>query len=254
MLIYLLKNELYKIIHLKKIYFIFCIIAGMEITYILQYKFKEPNSETIQSLAIPLLEASPQLIIIFIAILIADVIVENYQNGTTKLSLLRPISRIEYLNGKVLSLILIVMALLIFLVTFAFLLEIFVFGWGEHGAMDGIAHFTGEELWMMLKIMFFTLLPSLGYGMIVMFIALTTMNMSITISLSLSFLILSPIVDSIEQVKNYSIMYQFNFLSVHVIQNPMASETWTGLGSTLAYIGFFYMGSVMMWRKKDLLL
>lgn len=257
-MIHLIRGELFKAVRLKKMYFFMCIIAGIEIIQVLQLKWKGANGTSIdlngQSLAFQLLNSSPQIMIIFIAVLIADMIVDDYRNGTLKLSLLRPVSRVELLNAKVASFILLVAALLVFLVVTSYMIGTLAFGWGDHAAWDGITYTTDEGIWLTLQSALLALLPSLGFGMIVIFIALLSTSMGVTIGLPLGLMVLSPYVEAIQQVKDYFIVYQMHFFHLHVMNNPVSLESIKELISIMVYFGLFYLGSVMIMKKKDILL
>ncbi|MNF11802.1 ABC-2 family transporter protein [compost metagenome] len=53
-----------------------------------------------QSLAFQVLNGSTELMILFMAVLAADLIADEIRSGTLTLTLVRPVSRIELLNAR----------------------------------------------------------------------------------------------------------------------------------------------------------
>jgi ABC-type transport system involved in multi-copper enzyme maturation permease subunit len=106
----MLQNECFKMFRQKKLYIFMLILALMNSIVVLAYK-SGGNMRTVivtpnaQSLPLALLNETAQFMIIFIAIYIADIIADEYRNGTLKLTLLRPVGRIQWLNSKILALL-----------------------------------------------------------------------------------------------------------------------------------------------------
>ncbi|MDR3601361.1 MAG: hypothetical protein P4L49_12915 [Desulfosporosinus sp.] len=83
----LIKNELYKAFRLRKFYFFMVAIVSIEMAVIIQYKYS-PSSSGVslmngQSFPLALLDSLPYIMVVFIAVFIADLWIErNLAPGT----------------------------------------------------------------------------------------------------------------------------------------------------------------------------
>ncbi|TNJ63070.1 response regulator [Paenibacillus hemerocallicola] len=126
-----------------------------------------------QSLPLTLLNSMAQFMTVFIPIYVADLITGEVKTGTLKLSLLRPVRRIEWLNAKLVSLFVFMTVLLVFSITAEYAIGTLAFGWGEQTLYAGTLHTQTEGVWLTLYLTFSMLLPYMACGMIVMFIAVS---------------------------------------------------------------------------------
>lgn len=98
-MINLIKNEIYKIIKQKKLYIFSCIsILAIILQYMGFLMVKQNNSSfeiKLQLLPLMMISSLGMIIVIYISVLMADIITDEYRNGTLKLSLIRPITRFE---------------------------------------------------------------------------------------------------------------------------------------------------------------
>lgn len=256
-MIRLIQNELIKAARLTKIPLFFCLITGIEIIFVLQSRWKGTNFSAIdlngQSLAFQVLNGSTELMILFMAVLAADLIADEIRSGTLTLTLVRPVSRIELLNAKVASFFLLVAVGLGYLVISSYIVGTLALGWGEQFVLEGAAYSSGQGIWLTVRSFLLMLLPNLGFGMIVIFIGIVASNLGVTIGLSLGLMALSPFVEGIRQVKDYFIVYQMKYFHLNGLHDPFSAESFKGVLSTIVTIGFFYLGSVIVLKKKDLM-
>lgn len=168
----LIKNELYKAFRLKKFYIIMLVALVIEIAIALQSKFNGAASgETSvngQKFPLLLLDNFPYLFVIFVAVFIADSWVDEYRTGVLKLSLLRPVNRIAFLSAKVVSLLICSGVIMGLALMSAYAVGTLIFGWGENAGLGSV--------FLTLKSGTVTLLPVLGFGLLILFIAIVIDN------------------------------------------------------------------------------
>ena len=244
----LIKNELYKAIRLKKLYLLMLVALALEIAAALQGKYGgTPPGAVISGQNFPLLLFGnlPYLFVIFTTVFIADSWVDEYRCGALKLSILRPVNRTAFLNAKVISFFVCASVLMGFALLSACAVGGVTFGWGEN---TGIA-----EVLLILKSGAVTLLPVLGLGLLVLFIAVLTDNMVITISGAMGLLLISQMLDGSNGLRDYSIIYLIQAFYKNLFIQFEWEKVITNIAVIAVYIIVFYTGSVLLFRKKDIL-
>ncbi|MBO9610334.1 MAG: ABC transporter permease [Paenibacillaceae bacterium] len=245
----LIRNELYKALRLKKLYLLALVALTIEIVAALQGKFggapPELRQPEDQGFPILLFEHLPFLFVLMATVFMADSWVEEYRSGAMKLSLLRPVSRIAFLNAKVISFFVCAAVLMGFTLVSAYVVGTIVLGWEGHTAVD--------ETELIAKSGAATLLPVLGFGLLVLFIAVRTGNMVVTVGCSAGLLFASQLLEASSELREYSIVYMMQVLPRNLILRYEGRQVILNLAVIAAYIGVFYTGSVHLFRTKDVL-
>jgi ABC-2 type transport system permease protein len=278
-MISLAKNEVYKIFKQRKIYifmFIIFVLTCLEyVGAIIVNKASRSNSSITspfmnmngQTMPLMMLSGISTIIVIFITILLADIVTDEYKNGTLKLSLLAPISRSKLLVSKVVGLLFGTLILLVFTMIISYLLGTVFFGWGDKFILNGFNYNTNGDLvkqtmtFSVSKGILFTIfsyiiqvLPYMAFGMIVLFLSLLFSNMGATIGTSLGVWFAFTILDQISKdVKLYTITSYFSFYSKFIDKIDFEA-TLIDLSVIIVYIVIFYVLSLILFRKKDILL
>lgn len=254
----LIQCEMFKVFRQKKLYLFMLILTAVEISAVFRFHREAagftgfgPNG---QSFPLIVLHNSTFYIPILIAILAADSIAEEYRSGNLKKSLLYPVSRMDLLHAKIVSMFAVVAVLLIFLVFSSYIVGTLAFGWGERTVVDETAYTFGEGVGLVAQIVLLSVLPNLTFGMIVIFVALLTTNPGGSIGAALVLIAVSPFVEGIPQVRYFFIGYQMRVFPLLPLHDRAAMDLWDGLAVILAYFAVLYAGSVMMIRKKDILI
>jgi ABC-2 type transport system permease protein len=254
----LIKNELFKLIRLKKIYLFMGVLLTVQITGILQYKITQAESPLHfingQSFPLVFLNTLPQLMILFLIIFLSDIIVGECKNGTLKLVLLRPVSRLEILHAKIVSLLIFIATLTGFAILSSYVVGAFTLGWGDHTILSNTTYKTEEGIFLTLQASLLSIVPQLGFGMFVMLLALLSTNTGITAGISLGLLAIYPFIEGIEQINEYFIINQMYNFHLHSIGNITSTATITGFISCLTYIVMFYIGSTIIIKRKNIYL
>jgi ABC-type transport system involved in multi-copper enzyme maturation permease subunit len=207
-----------------------------------------------QSLPLEFLHTLPQLMMIFLIIYLCDIIVDEYRSGTFKLVLLRPVSRLAVLHSKIISLLLAILFVTGFAVLSAYILGTVALGWGDYTILDNTTYTTTDGILLTLQAFMFSMLPQLGFGLLVMLIALLSTNTGITAGISLGLMVLYPFIEGVKLTKEYFIIHQMYNFHLYAIENITSSATSTGFLSCLIYIVLFYLGSALIIKRKNIYL
>jgi ABC-type transport system involved in multi-copper enzyme maturation permease subunit len=97
-------------------------------------------------------------------------------------------------------------------------------------------------------------LPELGFGMLVTFIAFLSENIAATIGFSLGFMVAAPYIEYINGFKDYFITHQVNGFYQDVLKGFSRSDVFTDIVTIAAYLIVFYSGSMLVLKRKDILL
>jgi len=240
----LVRNELYKAFRLKKQYLLMLMALAIEVAVALQRKFGSvaPNG---QNFPLQLMDNLPYVFATFAVVFIADSWVDEYRSGAIKLPLLRPVNRTMLLNAKVISFLVCAAVLMGFTLLSAYVIGALTLGWGEKTDI--------REMLVTLASGTVILLPILGFGLLVLFIAIVTENMPITVGSAMGLFLFSQMLNSSNGIRNYSIIYIMGtFPNDFLDQFPSRSLIVTST-VTFTYIIVFYFASVLVFRKKDVL-
>lgn len=245
----LIKNELYKVFHLKKLYLLTLVALAIEIAAALQGKLGSvpPELQRLKGQSFPILlfDNLPFLFVIFAAVFIADSWVDEYRSGVLKLPLLRPVNRIALLNAKVISFFVCAAVLMGFTLLSAYAVGAIAFGWGETTEIG--------EMVLILKSGVVTLIPVLGFGLLVLFIAVLADNMAVTVGCTVGLLLVSQMLEVSGGLRDYSIIYMIQAFYKNLFLQFEWEQVIINIAVIAAYIVIFYTGSILLFRKKDLL-
>ncbi len=177
----LIKNEIIKLTANKKLYVGMFIILIVNLLPLLEKLAGTIVDIPISGQSFPLYMLSTYLNLvmpIFISVLIADMVTDEYANGLLTLSLIHPISRAKLLKAKVLALIMITALLMIYAMIVGLILGSTIFGWGEHFLFRDVnaeityAFSTGAGLMITLGSYAVSIIPLIAFAMVIMFLAL----------------------------------------------------------------------------------
>lgn len=241
----LIKNELFKLFHSKKIYVFGIIITIFAVIFTIAAK-KFPDSITninINTIAEGMLQTMMGTIFqIFSIIIISDMITDEYRSGTLKLSMIHPVSRAQYFAAKVISLTIITLLMMIFTMVISYLLNIIVLGMGEP--------VSASAVFEVIKGYILSIIPLLGFDMIIFFIAIILSKGGAVIGLSIGLLFVFDIAGTfIKDIKDYMITNYFGLFTT----NGQTTELTKSLIIVAAYIVVFYFLSNLLFKQKDIL-
>jgi len=232
-------------------------ILALQLVEIFQYKFL-PQGKVVfplngQSFPLEMIGGNSIIMVMFIAVLVADMFADEYRNGSFKLVLLRPVSRIQFISAKAIALLASIMAIVCFTVITAYITGTIVFTWGNQLLFQGVP-IDGNSIAITLKLTIASILPSAGFGMLVIFIALITENIGITIGSALALFIISPLLERYGNISNYSIIHLMNTFHEMFINNATLVQIYAKIVVIIAYVVLFYISSAIFMKRKDVLL
>jgi ABC-type transport system involved in multi-copper enzyme maturation permease subunit len=259
MVLALIKNELLKLSRMKKLYVFFIISAAM--TGITVYYFLQPGTgimtviETANAQALPLIlkTSMTQFFGVFMAVYVADIISDEYKTGTLKLSMLRPVGRIKLLNSKVAAMFLFTVILMVFFVLSSYIIGAFAFGWADNMVFNGNTYSTVQGIMMTLVAYVTGLLPYMSFGMIAVFVAVLSKEMTTSIVITIGILMSGQYLYAIPSLKDYSIIVQMHMYHEYFIKTNNLSEAALIAIVCLAHIVVFYLLSIFAIKRKDIL-
>jgi ABC-2 type transport system permease protein len=254
----LIKNEIYKTLRLKKLYIFILILLLQEILAVYYYQPGGQMKSVIvtadaQSIPLALLNGLAQFMSIYIPIYLADVITDEYKNGTLKLTLLRPIDRIQFLHGKIIGLLVFIMIMISFFIITSYTVGMIAFGSGDYTIYNGVSYLPVKGVCLTILLSFAMVLPYMACGMIVILIAFSSTTMSTTILLSVGFLTFGQYLDAFDQIKHYSIVHQMYFFHEYFVKHPDFELALQSIIVLVLYIVTFYFLSAKTLKKKDFL-
>lgn len=239
----LIQNELYKLFHSKKIYVFGFIITAIAVIASIALKKNPPEVISINLIASYMLMANMQgIMVIFGVIVVSDMITDEYRSGTLKLPMIHPQTRIQYFGAKVISVAIITVLTLMFTMVISYLLNLIVLGTG--GSID-----MGEVL-KVIRAYLLSALPLLAFNMVVFFIAINLSSPGAVIGLSLGLYFGLQIAGQIlHDITKYLITSYFTLF----LDKTTNSDLIEGLIIIGLYFIVFYLGSTILFKRKDIL-
>lgn len=248
----LIKNEIYKMFRSKKLYYAFFVMTAFELSAVIQYKFMANKPEMNgQSLFFTLLDFLPYFFALFMAVFVSELWTE--EAAALKLTLTRPVKRITLLNAKLASFFLGLTLIVLLAMISSGVIGTIAFGWGSHLDFQGTVLRSNTLIGAYLKTALSLLPPMLGFGILVTFIAVLTDNSGLTIGISLGLTMISQLMETMEGVKTYSIVYQMRTFYQSILQNGPLEMIGRDLGVITVYAILFYGLSCLYFGKKDII-
>lgn len=248
----LIKNEMYKVFKLNKLYFFIVIAIGLLIVQGITFSSNSSYSVNGQSFPIWMLSRIMPLFIFFMSLLLAEIISDEYRNGTLKLFLLRPVDRIGLLNAKISAMIVSVFMLLLSVMVGSYIIGTAFWGWGDQMMFNEAIFQPAQGILVTLQSYVITLLPCLGFGMIIVLVSVLSSSMGATVGISLGIMFVLTALENVQGINDYSIVHQMN-LYQSFNGNPQSINLILGLVNVAVYTIIFYVGSVVAFKKKDIL-
>lgn len=250
----LVKNECYKVLRQSKLALFMGAGLGLQIITIFQMLsgFQNQSAAELNGQSFPLHMIGIQTILmaLFVAVLAADLVADEYRSGTLKLTLLRPVGRSQVMAAKAIALAAAVTALTGFTVIAAYATGTLAFGWGDGLLAQGVP-VAGSSVAVTFKAAAASIAPCAGFGMMVMFIALITENVGLTIGISAALYLFLPLLGI---RPDWSIVDQMNTFHRAVIYGDSLRAVSADLAAIMAYIVLFFAAGAFYMKRKDVLL
>lgn len=191
---------------------------------------------------------------IFIPMLVADMITEEYLSGTLSLTLIQPITRGGLLLAKALSLYLTIIAVLIHALISAYLIGTIFFSWGAEFIYKGVSYSTAEGIFLTTGLYLVSSFPFLSYGIGVILLALLIQNSGGVVGVSIGLIIVCfALTGLIPNIQSYFLSTYFGSFSHLVLLEPFIPDRNLAVKVIGIHGVIFYLASFFVFRKKDLL-
>lgn len=252
----LVKNEVIKIFAGKKIYVISVIIILANLL-----AWMESLVGTIdilingQNISLHMLGTIMNIIMpIFMIILVGDMFTAEYVNGTLKLPLLHPVSRMKLITAKAIALIIPVFVLTIFSIIISYLLGSIYFGWGDIFIFEDVEYSTIAGIILTINSYLISIIPVYTFSLVLMFLSMFFNSTGAFAGASFGLIILlSFFGEVINALKPYLIIHYFNDLFRIVFFEGDPVNIAIAFVVIPVYGLCSYLLSIYLFRKKDLL-
>ena len=254
----IISNEINKIFYRKTIY-IFVTILLLITLFNLIGAIVTNNYMSVkdsgQTFPLTLFNAVASFIIpIFIIVLIGNMITDEYNDGSLKLSLLRPISRNQLLLGKLSSMLIVCMTLLMFLLVIGYALGIAVFGLGDGFFIKGRDLSLTQGILFTLLTYGLSLISYLSFGTLILFISMVIQNSGAVVAIGMSILLSSLVIGQVfVKLSPYLITSYFNTFSL-LTSALEIKRIVLGFTIVIFYGVIMYALSSLIFNRKDILI
>ena len=191
---------------------------------------------------------------IFVVILIANMVTDEYTDGSLKLPLLRQVSRNELLIGKLVSLTVVMILMMLFLILLGYGLGTAFFGWGDRFLIKGRAISSSQGFIFTLLIYGSSLISLVSFGMVILLFAVLLDNSGSVVAIGMGILFSSLFLGQVlPETSPYLISMYFNTYELFTSQTGL-KEVALGFLVILTYGIGFLIPSIFIFKRKDLLI
>lgn len=251
----IIKNELYKVFHGKRLYVFLGILLALFIIPLIESLTGALEGFPMngQNLSLNMLAfLSTNIIPGFIIVMMAGMITDEYIGGTLVLNLLHPVSRAKLLAAKMCAMTVALLTFLGFTLLTGYVLGTIFFGWGDAFIFQETVYSTQEGILLTVGSYLISLLPTLAFAAFAMLTAMLFSSSGVTVGVLLASVVgMSLLGQLLEGIQPYLIIYQLPFF-----QTALMGGEWREILSSLAVITVYGLGSyfiaVHLFKKKDL--
>ncbi|KEJ00585.1 ABC transporter permease [Clostridium botulinum] len=242
-----LKNEIIKMFSGKKFY---VLLVTLIITIVIMAVLGKSNPQdginannfVIKTLSGTLMKP---IVPMFMVLVIAEALTEDYIHGTMKFSLMTPIKRSDFIIGKFLFIGLYALIFLVVGFVSSYIVGIITFGLGDKG--EFLNTFINN-----IKIYASIILPLLSFTAVMSFIALLVNNSGAMIGLGIGIDVIMMMIDF--QMKNIMYYTFSGMYAYRIVQNLNAHNILILSFTACVYIAVFLLLSIVVVKRKDIVL
>lgn len=190
---------------------------------------------------------------VFIIAMVSNIAAEEYSEGTIKLTLLSRASRSKLLTGKLLAFGIILLIFLVIMLILSYGIGFVLLGWGGEFMVKGRALTSGQGIVITLLTYVLSLIPFMSFAAFIMFVSILTKKggaATITGCGVLFFLLFLQIV--FPDLAHLIVTNYFNTYKIITSQNGI-NPALTGFSTILAYGVIFYLLSLRIFNKQDIM-
>ncbi len=251
----LIANEVFKIFAQKKIYVFMIMIVLFSLLPAIEMALGSIDfTLNAQNLPLYMLATINSIIPIFLIVTLGDSITDEYVTGTLKLPLLHGASRTRLLTAKILALIVPVTVLLFLGMMATYLIGALLFGWGDQFIYNGNVFATETGILSTMGSYATSILPLMAFAAVIMLICLQFPGSGAAVATSIGLLLLLSLAGQlVENIRPYLIITYFHEFPNSLFFGGNGREITLSLIVMFVYGVFSYLGSIYLFKKKDLL-
>ena len=236
-------------------YIFMVIMLGMALIPAFIYKYAETNV-TMEGQRFPLdiLKSNLEMLLpIFLSILIADLITDEYKDGTLKLPLIHPISRTSLLNSKIASLAIALLVLIFFSLISSYIIGFIFFGAGEGLNIYGETYSTGYGFLVTMFSHLIAIIPLLAFGMVIVLLSLNMSSSGGVVGASIGIIFGLNILGQLSKtIRPYLINTYFSLHGIILNSSSQISLS-KSIIVIFSYGVISYLISLKIFNKKDII-
>ena len=263
----IMQNELFKIRKQKTLYVVAFIMLALVVVRVLSLSAEEGISLNGQSLPMVVVCMDiTQYMPLFIVIFIANVFTEDYSAGTLKLSIIRPVTRLELLLGKFFAIAVLTLSINMFILISAYVIGTITGGWGScfvipsfllesagYSSQGEITVATITGILMTISSVILETFVQLGFAAVILLLALCINSIVGVIGIGLFiyaiFLVAMQILAKHNPIYLISSTYDICLLPLGILE---INSVIIKLITAVAYLAVFLLASCTLFKKKEL--
>lgn len=249
----LIKNELLKLVHNRKVYAFMLVVLVVNIVPVLMTLVVRIRTLDGQSYPSTLFGFTVSWILpLFLIALIAEMFTDEVAAGTISLSLVHPVSRLRFYTGKAVTLLLFILAALVFALTVGYVFGTLFFGWGNSFFMRGVEYPTLEGIRITIVSYASAAVPLWSFSLFIAFLAMVMSGSASVVAVSAGILLIFSVLDLMAgEISPYLVTAYFTDLA-DVFLFPSTN----GYLFPLAYLGLhgllFFLGGFWLLQRRDI--
>ncbi|MDW7675501.1 MAG: ABC transporter permease [Bacillota bacterium] len=254
-MIKLIKNELIKLGSGRRLQsFLLLLVASQLIpvlvTFVSGIKAFEAQTYPLSMLGF----TASWLLPIFLIVIIAQLVTDEYSSGTLVLSLIHPVSRGKLLAAKLLTLLLLILGSLGLSLLLAYVIGIVFFGWSPDFVLRGVSYSLLGGITKTIGAHLVAALPLLAFSALVLLLALTFNSSSVVVGIAVSLLFASMVLgQAIPSLRPFLITFYFTDLSYSLFFSEDSIQLTKGFVIVGLYGLIPYAISNIIFKRRDLL-
>lgn len=190
---------------------------------------------------------------LFIIVLVAGMVTDEYVSGTLKLTLIQPVSRRDFITAKLFALGTLIVYLLSFSLATSYLMGTIFFGWGEQFIYEGEFFQTATGVMVTVGSYFISSLPLMVFGSLVILVSLQFNSSGAAVGTSLGLLLIVAFLGEIMPViRPFLFVNYFRQFAVLIFQTGDMPGAALGVLVMAGYGLGSYLVTVYLFNRKDL--
>jgi len=188
---------------------------------------------------------------IFLAIYVAQIIVQERNRGTIKLLLLRPVSRPTYYISRVVSIFLFSVLLTLMMIVLSYVVGLLFFGWGEQMIWGSLTSSGIQGVLLTLLCGLAFAFSYFAFGMVAMLVSMFTSKLLESAIIMGILLMAGQYFELLSSIKQFAVFHQMLFFHMDIFEKPFAYNV-TSILVLTAYCVVCGIIGYLAFRKKDL--